>query len=102
MKKIIDALLAIEDKARESLGIACEDSTEGDIQTEIERNITVLERDADERIAKMEQASQLETEARVMHIKKEYQRKINELEASFIINRDAWLAEIEQGVLYAH
>lgn len=97
MQNVIKELLTIEKSARKS--VAFFESDNRFIHDEIEKGITALERDANERIKTSERESLAETQERLTQIKKMYQRKTDELEAAFLINHESWLEKIVQEIL---
>ena len=74
--------------------------TSGYVQAEIASGIAALTEETDAYILHMQADMLDETTARITQLQADYRRKTNELEASFIINRAKWAAQLKHEVLY--
>ena len=99
MRNIITELLAIEKKANTASQV---EEPMQYIQTEIQKKLALREKEIAAQLALLEENSHNETLIRLEQIKKDYQRKTNELEAAFVINRKKWLAQIKRDLLQTY
>jgi F0F1-type ATP synthase membrane subunit b/b' len=98
MLNVLSELLAIETKARQSAKSVPPDANY--IQNESTRLVALAEQEGEARVASAKRQNTEETEKRLEQIAKEYQHKINILEAEFFTNRKELVASVVQEILY--
>ena len=100
MHELLTTLLGMEKEARQAAYVA--DDNTFYAQTEIERRVAQIQREAQTRITNIEREFINEENVQINKIKLEYQHKTATMEAFFAHKRDDLVEKIKQMVLHGH
>jgi len=100
MQELLATLLGMENEARQAAHVA--DDNEFYTQTEIERRIAQIEREAKIRIANIEREFINDTQAQTQKIEQEYVQKTESMEAFFAHEHENLVEKIVHEVLHGY